>query len=78
VPILPELLRDKEFSSTQDSTDSSSSLKDIGQNQSDTVTPYGNPDAGKSSSCLKEIFHLRLLEENSQLGILYSTKVRIY
>ena len=28
-------------------------------------------------SCLKQLFHLRMLNENSQLGILFSTKVEI-
>ena len=35
-----------------------------------------NNNANLDESCLKQLFHLRMLNENSQLGILFSTKVK--
>ncbi len=40
-----------------------------------TNTNLLNSSPSQSPSCLREIFHLHLLQENTQLGLLYSTKV---
>jgi hypothetical protein len=72
VPILSELLRGNDFVQSGDpiSTPKAHNQSNIAESGIDSH------EIVKSPSCLKEIFHLRLLEENSQLGVLYSTKVR--
>ncbi|OXA61420.1 Synaptic vesicular amine transporter [Folsomia candida] len=69
VPILPELLRHHGVDPTGNLS-RVNSTKTLDADTHDTAEQA----SGHSSSCLRELFHLHLLQENTQLGLLYSTK----
>lgn len=87
VPILPELLREEEIQPHDDKTAAGSggSYGNVTlPNSTATATAKVTTSVGMDEhnnnldeSCLKQLFHLQMLNENSQLGILFSTKVNI-
>ncbi|CAL8087193.1 unnamed protein product [Orchesella dallaii] len=88
VPILPELLRTsgndlavKSYSHHSPSPDSSSSNSAPDNHFRNDTSVYFLQEKEKSDElakdCLRRLFHLHMLHENSQLGLLFSTKALV-